>query len=525
MSSSSDPRSVDSIPPDSESEFLLTGGKNIQYSCNSCHKNITTEFRIRCAECEDYDICADCFSAGHERKQHKNTHAYRVVDCLDKPLFTKDWSINEELMLLEGIEKFGAGNWKFIAEYLGTGKSIKALEEHYWEVYMGRHGHCLPRVACVGGAQAGREVPLSDLSTNADSFSQIPVVGGYDRLAQKPWVYKEGEAVERDFGIKAAPTTAKAKQTLETEIRDRISALPGADLAGFIPLREDFDIEHENDAELLLADMEFSPDDHPSERELKLQIIDIYDKKLQERTERKRYAIDRGLVDFKKQQHNDRRRTKEERDLVARLRMFAPFHTQEAHEALVDGLVKARRLRQHILFFQQCRKMGIRTLEQVRQYESDRKKREQEMKARRARESAPHLFESEQAKPQSSGSRRRGADDEDAELLSLDYSSRGGKRKASDSASADLMKAPGVEMLSDHEVNLCASLPLLPLHYLAIKEACVREAYRNGRLTLDGMRRIVTLEAPKDSRLFDFFVRESHLVTDPDVRGAKKAKV
>jgi transcriptional adapter 2-alpha len=39
-----------------------------------------------------------------------------VVDCLDVPLFTKDWTINEELMLLEGVEMFGAGNWKTIAE-------------------------------------------------------------------------------------------------------------------------------------------------------------------------------------------------------------------------------------------------------------------------------------------------------------------------------------------------------------------------------------------------------------------------
>ena len=46
----------------------------------------------------------------------------------------------------------------------------------------------------------------------------------------------------------------------------------GADLPGFIPLREDFDVEHANDAELLLAEMEFNVSDHPSERELKLQV-------------------------------------------------------------------------------------------------------------------------------------------------------------------------------------------------------------------------------------------------------------
>ena len=47
-------------------------------------------------------MCADCFAAGAQKYPHENTHDYRVVDCLDMPLFTKDWTINEELMLLEG---------------------------------------------------------------------------------------------------------------------------------------------------------------------------------------------------------------------------------------------------------------------------------------------------------------------------------------------------------------------------------------------------------------------------------------
>jgi transcriptional adapter 2-alpha len=140
-----------------------------------------------------------------------------------------------------------------------------------------------------------------------------------------------------------------------------------SDLPGFIPLREDFDVEHENDAELLLADMEFGPDDHPSERELKLQVINIYNSKLDDREKRKRFVIDRGLVDRKEQQlvrllvtelkrintlshipypsiityytasvieivQQDRRRTKEERELVARLRVFARFHSPAEHE-------------------------------------------------------------------------------------------------------------------------------------------------------------------------------------------------
>ena len=35
----------------------------------------------------------------------------------------------------------------------------------------------------------------------------------------------------------------------EQEVRERIAQLPGADLVGYMPLREDFDVEYENDAE------------------------------------------------------------------------------------------------------------------------------------------------------------------------------------------------------------------------------------------------------------------------------------
>jgi len=31
---------------------------------------------------------------------------------------------------------------------------------------------------------------------------------------------------------------------------------------------------------------------------------------------------------------------------------------------------------------------------------------------------------------------------------------------------------------------------MLPLHYLAAKEAIVREAYRNGQLSLEGVKRV-----------------------------------
>jgi transcriptional adapter 2-alpha len=327
------------------------------FSCCSCQKDITTQFRLRCAECvETVDLCADCFSVGVTALSvscdHKASHNYRIVDCLDIPsVFNPDWSVAEELLLLEGrtlpspvacpqllfllhtklyamyifkisdpinqskgIDKHGSGNWKFISEYMSSSKSTKQCEEHYWETYMGRFGRCLPIPPELEGGEKIEQFLVSKGISAGES--EIPVTEGHSR----------DELVVRDKGKERQ---AKDKQ----ELRERQALLPGdkkhlplvviashpphthtppstpptphegADLPGFMPLREDFDVEYENDAENLLADMEFSPDDHPSERELKLQIVRIYNLKLAERDRRKRFVIERGLVDCKKQQN------------------------------------------------------------------------------------------------------------------------------------------------------------------------------------------------------------------------------
>ena len=505
-----------------EDTFLHCGGKKHVYTCDYCQRVISNQFRVQCAICEDFDLCGDCFAVGAEKYPHEASHDYRVIDCLEVPLFAPDWTTNEELLLLEGIDKCGVGNWKVIAEYINTNKTAKQLEEHYWEHYMGRHGKCLPPT--VLGADK-KPVDIESLNSVVLSKADIPLNSGHG------WSYKRGEIVVRDDGIKQS---SYAKQKDKDQIREKLSALPGSDLPGFIPLREDFDVEFENDAELILADMEFSPDDHPSEKELKLQVIKIYNRKLEERNKRKRYAIDRGFIDFKKQQSAERKRNKEERDLVAKLRVFARFHSPEEHEALVESILKARKLRQQILFFQQCRKMGLRTLDEARQYEIDRKKREQEMKAKKQREATPHLYAEEITRfagNNSSSARRRAIDGE--ELMSLDYqSSRKKQTKRQESlevekgqtADIDVSTAAGAEFLSKAELDLCVQVPMLPTHFLAAKDGLVREAYRNGQLTLEGMRRVIRLEEQNEAKVFDFFVKEGNLGVLEKKSSAKKKK-
>lgn len=380
-----------------------------------------------------------------------------------------------------------------ISEYMGSSanaKTVKQCEEHYWENFMGRFGRCLP----IPHDLITEDQIASYLETKGIAAQEIniAITEGHDR----------DELVVRDKG-KERMLKDKA------ELRERQAQLPGADLPGFMPLREDFDVEYENDAENLLADMEFSPDDHPSERELKMQIIRIYNLKLAERDRRKRFVIDRGLVDFKKQQSIEKRRTKEERELVSRLRMFARFHSAADHEALVEGLLKAKKLRKQIELLQHYRAMGIKTIEGARQYEVERKRRDADQKNQKMRDVTPYLFETGRStlasvnnnKSNSRSSRGGRTDKDDVNAVGEMSSSSSNIFQCSATSDngtsvlqlADIARAPGADHLSDKELDLCEKVPFLPMHYLAAKDAIVRELYRNGDLTLQGIRRVINV--------------------------------
>jgi transcriptional adapter 2-alpha len=71
-------------------------------------------------------------------------------------------------------------------------------------------------------------------------------------------------------------------------------------VVGYQPKRGDFDQEYDMDAELLLADMEFFEEDTEENIQLKNSVIELYNARLDERIRRKKFVIDRGLLDLKR---------------------------------------------------------------------------------------------------------------------------------------------------------------------------------------------------------------------------------
>jgi transcriptional adapter 2-alpha len=458
--------------------------------CLNCQKDLTRNIRVTCAECVSattslplIELCVECFGVGIEMGGHKKTHRYTVSDCLAFPLvrergavpapvpptsdlangsdaaatgdastgtasalpvkdkdaaavLTHDWTADEELLLLEGIEMFGLGNWKDIAEHIGT-KSEKKCETHYLKAYLNR-SDLLPR--------------FIDELDDPDTVETAAAEADEAKLSS------------------TGPISAAALEVASAAHSDRPS---GSELAGYMPLRGDFDVEYENEAELILADMEFSEDDHATERELKLKVIEIYNAKLDERERRKKFVIERGLLDYKKHQQSERRRPKDEREILAQMRPFARFQSPQEHDELVNGLITAMRLRKQILLLQEYRKNGVRSLAEAELYDAEKKKRETEQALQKQRETNSYLYDS--GRPASSSRDRasrmssRGTDGDGTAGAAGEEASARTTRGSSaahssttNASSFDLDGTPGAHLLTPKEKELCVKLKLLP---------------------------------------------------------------
>ena len=145
--------------------------------------------------------------------------------------------------------------------------------------------------------------------------------------------------------------------------------------------------------------------------------------------------------------------------------------------------------------------MGMRTLEEARQYEVERKKREVDVKTKKHRDGASYLFETgrsgESTKGSSSSTCTGGGSGGAVVTVSTTQATRrvlvrrpldddGENTQATSAATtvvvdgktkALMVQAPGAELLSAKEMEFCIALPILPLHFIAVKEAVVRYAY------------------------------------------------
>lgn len=106
-----------------------------------------------------------------------------------------------------------------------------------------------------------------------------------------------------------------------------------------MPGRLEFDVEFDNDAELMVKDMVFDENEDEKDVALKVNILDIYNTVLERRQERKKFIFSCDCLEFKRIQAIEKRRPADEKELLKRTRAFSRLQTRQDFAEFTSGLL------------------------------------------------------------------------------------------------------------------------------------------------------------------------------------------
>ncbi|KAF7338508.1 Transcriptional adapter 2 [Mycena venus] len=566
--------SIFTTTPHGTSPVLAVNEPGVQFECDSCACDLTHTIRIKCADpaCQSedgVDICPPCFCAGKEFGNHLRSHSYRVIEFNSYPIFSPDWGADEELLLIKGIASHGLGNWKKIAEHVGT-QTKEEVEKHYNSAYVDSPNWPLPRmdlkfdIAPEEFQEAKRRritemnaMPISPPKAAPTSAPGIHEIATFlpGRLEFEHELDNEAEDLVKDleFGVcldfdgdkipeDENDPDVKARIRWEEDKRNGIvpgtlviperkmshkgkgpmplvngasngavnGARPNGDATHSKPSSQSEDVVMGNTNGTGTADedeevTQLPPIETQHSLAFKLTLLEMYAQRVEKRLESKGLMFDRGLLEYKKIQAAEKKRLKEEKDIIHRLRPFARLQTAEDYESFSTDILYEAMLRKKIQELQQYRRLGLSTAADIDKYMNDLAKRTQ-VKIN-PREYSLSDKKGRQSLDRSSQAPESHDRETTPKLADINAPSNARKR-----APLNLANSPSLHLLTPVEQTLCSQLRILPKPYLVVKETLVREyARRGGKLRRREARDLVKIDVNKTSRVWDFLAQAGFL--------------
>jgi transcriptional adapter 2-alpha len=425
------------------------------------------------------------------------------------------------LLLLEGAEIYGLGSWADIADHIGGYRNKDEVRAHYEKIYLDSPNFPLPKRASPHDTELLDEMPREEFQSR-----------------KKRRIEDRKEAAKN-----APPATPKKKPT---------ASVPSChEVQGYMPGRLEFETEYANEAEEAVQLMQFEPGDGMNPRtgeldpemELKITVMDIYNARLTQRAERKKVIFEHNLLEYKKNAALDKKRTKEELELLKKAKPFARMMNHEEFDEFCKGLIDELNLRQAVTQLQDWRQNKIGDLRSGEKYEQEKVVRAQkqipmgsldrERFASSGRTKPAPVIETPSGAaalvaPElpirlTSGNNTPTASPGRAILPGDKVLTNGhanGTHTPSKREKFEIQPVSGVSrltfsqenatdlhLLTQEEVELCEKTRINPKPYLVIKEAILKEALKgNGVLKKKQAKEICRLEPQKGGRIFDFFV-------------------
>ena len=335
-------------------------------------KKDSLPFELICLKCLISQLKKNNFSVYSlnylEKEQpHKYTH-YRIINKMNEPIFTNDWSLADELKLLGGIGRLGIGNWGEISKILGKGKF--ECESHYYTFYYKKKNDYMPKLNLYDSKNYKTEMKKNKSEEN------LLIEKLNHNLGYIPFSIDINQS-NRSININLSNS--------KSEHSNSIISQNACNILGYSQKRNEFDVEYKNDAEIELMEIDYknnqNKENEPNNiNELYDQILINYNKTLNKREERKDFIRTQNLFDVKKQVLQEKKLSKEDREIYQSVKQNMKYLSNEEFNDYFQSLILEKNLRSRLNQLLYYYKKGYKTYDQIFKYINEVKQKGNKIK-------------------------------------------------------------------------------------------------------------------------------------------------
>ena len=300
---------------------------------------------------------------------HQYTH-YRIINKMEEPIFTDDWSFGDEIKLLGGLERLGIGNWEEISKITGKGKF--ECESHYFTFYYKKKGDFIPKISINSNINLNNNNYKNEMKKNKEKEKKILLERGTD-LGYIPFSI-DNNVINRSININRK--NSKSEHTNSIIMQNACNTL------GYCPKRNEFDVEYKNDAEIELMEIEYKENDSQNVNDMYDKILYNYNTIIDKREERKNFVLNKDLFDVKKQIMKEKKLSREDRDIYQSIKQNIKFLTNEEFQCYLEGIILEKNLKSRLNQLLYYYKLGYKTYDQIFKYINELKQKTNKIKSK-----------------------------------------------------------------------------------------------------------------------------------------------
>ncbi|MCQ2819003.1 MAG: hypothetical protein MJ252_17200, partial [archaeon] len=266
--------------------------------------------------------------------------SYSIVDNLKMPLFTEDWSIQDEHKLVKGVEKLGMDNWETIIHSLPHKGKFECETHYYSFYYKGNKDYNVNPKEVITTIESNRSRNKKD--------KDVPIV----TKVNKPLALANKRKEKSKFdGIinKAKVIETNIDNTIKNKKNENETLLPdNVELFGYWPKRGEFDIEPQNDIELEVGGIEFLENDTDDNHGEKIELLKLYNGMYPYRQALKKFAFDDNMVNLKSKVSLEQKMTPERMEFYEAFKPLSRYYTPYEFEQLVESFIYQKNIHSEI---------------------------------------------------------------------------------------------------------------------------------------------------------------------------------